>query len=108
MISISRSYAISFLLPALIAMSPSAGLAGPVSNDGTSAGADVKPRARALGIRPGVLSPGPFNAITDVTGVRSRTAGVTMVGFRGVIEALPLDKVIDIVQKSGRSPVAPD
>ena len=27
-------------------------------------------RARALGIAPGVLSPGPLNAITDVTGVR--------------------------------------
>lgn len=28
-----------------------------------------KPRARDLGIAPGVLSPGPLNAITDVTGV---------------------------------------
>jgi len=28
------------------------------------------PRARDLGITPGVLAPGPFNAITDVTGVR--------------------------------------
>lgn len=70
MISISRSYAISFLLPALMAMSPSNGLAGPVSNDGMSAGSDVKPRARDLGIRPGVLPPGPLNAITDVAGVR--------------------------------------
>ena len=70
MISISRSYAISFLLSALMVMSPSTGLAGPVSNDGASAGSDVKPRARDLGIRPGVLSPGPLNAITDVAGVR--------------------------------------
>ncbi len=29
-----------------------------------------KPRARDLGIEPGVFSPGPFNAITDVAGVR--------------------------------------
>jgi D-aminopeptidase len=32
--------------------------------------ADVRPRARDLGIRVGVLSPGPLNAITDVAGVR--------------------------------------
>jgi len=70
MISISRSYAISFLLPALMVMSPSPGLAGPVSSDGATAGSDVKPRVRDLGIRPGVLSPGPLNAITDVAGVR--------------------------------------
>ena len=29
-----------------------------------------RPRARALGITPGVLPPGPLNAITDITGVR--------------------------------------
>lgn len=32
--------------------------------------ADDQPRARDLGIAPGVLSPGPLNAITDVLGVR--------------------------------------
>ncbi len=32
--------------------------------------AQERARARALGIRPGVLSPGPYNAITDVAGVR--------------------------------------
>ena len=32
--------------------------------------ADEKPRARDLGIEPGVLSPGVFNAITDVDGVK--------------------------------------
>lgn len=31
---------------------------------------EVRPRARDLGITPGVLSPGPLNAITDVAGVR--------------------------------------
>ena len=30
----------------------------------------AKPRARDLGIEPGVFAPGPFNAITDVAGVR--------------------------------------
>ena len=33
-------------------------------------GAAAQQRARALGIRPGTLSPGPDNAITDVAGVR--------------------------------------
>jgi len=70
MISISRPHAISFLLPVLMAVLPPSGLAGQVSNDGGSAGSNVKPRARDLGIRPGVLSPGPLNAITDVAGVR--------------------------------------
>lgn len=32
--------------------------------------AEPRPRLRALGVRPGVLEPGPLNAITDVAGVR--------------------------------------
>ena len=32
--------------------------------------AQQRPRARDLGIAPGILSPGPYNAITDVAGVR--------------------------------------
>jgi D-aminopeptidase len=35
-----------------------------------AASAQTKPRARDLGIAPGVLPPGPLNAITDVPGVR--------------------------------------
>jgi D-aminopeptidase len=37
-----------------------------------AAGATVqeRPRARELGIAPGIFSPGPLNAITDVAGVR--------------------------------------
>jgi D-aminopeptidase len=31
---------------------------------------EPRPRARDLGIRPGILEPGPLNAITDVAGVR--------------------------------------
>ncbi|HWP02495.1 MAG TPA: P1 family peptidase [Gemmatimonadaceae bacterium] len=34
------------------------------------AGDTSRPRARDLGIRPGVFAPGPLNAITDVIGVR--------------------------------------
>lgn len=34
------------------------------------AAAAERPRARDLGITPGVLAPGPLNAITDVAGVR--------------------------------------
>ena len=36
----------------------------------TPTDAQQRPRARELGIVPGVLRPGPHNAITDVTGVR--------------------------------------
>src|SRR5437867_6836329 len=37
----------------------------------TGSGAAQQPeRARALGIQPGTLPPGPLNAITDVAGVR--------------------------------------
>ncbi|CAN5439366.1 P1 family peptidase [soil metagenome] len=32
-------------------------------------GADVRPRARDLGVAPGAMEPGPLNAITDVAGV---------------------------------------
>ena len=31
---------------------------------------DARPRARDLGVAPGVFPPGPLNAITDVAGVR--------------------------------------
>src|SRR5262245_50828902 len=33
-------------------------------------GAQNKPRARDLGLAPGVFPPGPLNAITDVAGVK--------------------------------------
>jgi D-aminopeptidase len=36
----------------------------------TMALADYRPRARDIGIVPGILAPGEFNAITDVAGVR--------------------------------------
>ena len=70
MISISRPCAISFLLPVLMAITSAAGLAQEVAQGELSTAAGVNPRVRDLGIRPGVLSPGPLNAITDVAGVR--------------------------------------
>src|SRR5687767_11632766 len=35
-----------------------------------AAGAETRPRAREIGLSPGILAPGPLNAITDVAGVR--------------------------------------
>jgi D-aminopeptidase len=45
---------------------------------GAFAAAEERPRIRDLGVKPGVLAPGPENAITDVGGVR--------VGHRTLIE----------------------
>src|SRR5262245_36892414 len=42
------------------------------------AGAEDRPRIRDFGVKPGVLAPGPENAITDVSGVR--------VGHRTIVE----------------------
>lgn len=39
---------------------------------------EVRPRARDLGLAPGIFAPGPHNAITDVTGVRVGHATVTI------------------------------
>lgn len=70
MISISRACAIPLLLVVLMASPMTVGAAGQDSVADESTGSALKPRARDLGIRPGVLSPGPLNAITDVAGVR--------------------------------------
>lgn len=45
---------------------------GPVALTASAQSSDQeqKPRARDLGVTPGILSPGPENAITDVAGVR--------------------------------------
>src|SRR5579871_4213748 len=52
----------------------------------------TRPRARDIGLRPGILPPGPLNAITDVAGVlvgqitlNDETAGV----HTGVTAILP-------------------
>lgn len=71
MISTSRIYSIALLLSLATVLLPSAGVtAEPAMSSEKTTKAVAKPRARDLGIQPGVLSPGPLNAITDVTGVR--------------------------------------
>jgi len=70
MISTGRPYAISFLLAALMLLLASIAAAAQNSAALNAANLDKKPRARDLNISPGVLSPGPLNAITDVAGVR--------------------------------------
>lgn len=47
-----------------------------------AAGEAVRPRARELGIRPGIHDPGPLDAITNVAGVRVGHATI-----RAVIDA---------------------
>jgi len=42
----------------------------PILAQSNAADSSQRPRARELGIAPGVLSPGPLNTITDVEGVR--------------------------------------
>jgi D-aminopeptidase len=71
MISTSRTISIALLqaLAAGMLLSYSAIANQSVPPDQTL-GAEAKPRARDLGIQPGVLPPGPLNAITDVQGVR--------------------------------------
>ena len=53
------------LITTLAAIALTAGSPGPAAPQ-----ADGRPRARDLGITPGTLPTGPFNAITDVEGVR--------------------------------------
>ena len=57
----------------------------------TLAGAEKRPRARDLGLAPGVFAPGPFNAITDVKGVKvGHTTIIEGDGVRtGVTAILP-------------------
>jgi D-aminopeptidase len=45
-------------------------LAGSASLLLSQAARETRPRARELGVRPGIYEPGPLNAITDVAGVR--------------------------------------
>jgi D-aminopeptidase len=40
-------------------------------------GQEARPRARDLGLAPGIFTPGPFNAITDVAGVRVGQVTIT-------------------------------
>jgi L-aminopeptidase/D-esterase-like protein len=51
--------------------------------------ADERPRARDLGIAPGILSPGDLNAITDVDGVR--------VGHVTVRDGTPINTGVTVI-----------
>ena len=42
---------------------------GSLASGAVRAESEQRPRARDLGIAPGVFAPGPLNAITDVAGV---------------------------------------
>ena len=68
-------------------------------------------RARELGVEPGVLPPGPLNAITDVSGVRvghvmvweddhnSLLMATSFTGYRGhTAEQLPLSRVLALLR----------
>jgi D-aminopeptidase len=46
------------------------GLVMAVLASGSITAQDARPRAREIGLAPGVFAPGPLNAITDVSGVR--------------------------------------
>jgi D-aminopeptidase len=70
MISTRRIYAISLLLATFLLSLPDGAEGAQVPETGLSGAANAKPRARDIGIEPGVLKPGPLNAITDVKGVR--------------------------------------
>jgi D-aminopeptidase len=58
------------VLPLLAAMAPASAIAQVSATAVVTVHAAERPRARDLGIAPGVLEPGPWNAITDVAGVR--------------------------------------
>lgn len=51
-------------------MAPTCWLLLAIPMVGLAMAAEARPRARDLGIAPGVFAPGPLNAITDVPGVR--------------------------------------
>ncbi len=71
MISTSRTYSIALPLSLLTAMLLSTAITAELfASPAQAANEGVKPRARDFGIQPGILSPGPQNAITDVAGVR--------------------------------------
>jgi D-aminopeptidase len=60
----------------------SASIIGALSLAAAAIAAEPRPRARDLGVAPGVFPPGPLNAITDVSGVR--VGHVTLIEGEGV------------------------
>jgi D-aminopeptidase len=70
MISMRRPLAIFFLCAGtLVGLMPWSALAGETGDRLGGKEMTAKPRARDYGIQPGILVPGPLNAITDVAGV---------------------------------------
>ena len=64
--AIERSTLLAFLFFAIVWSCP---VQASVATGNTADPQQAKPRARELGVAPGVLNPGPLNAITDVSGV---------------------------------------
>ena len=64
--AIERSTLLAFLFCAIVWSCP---VQASVATGNTADPQQAKPRARELGVAPGVLNPGPLNAITDVLGV---------------------------------------
>jgi D-aminopeptidase len=69
MISMKCPLAIAVLSASVLAWLPADSFAGETNDKGGDHAVSAKPRARDLGIHPGILSPGPLNTITDVPGV---------------------------------------
>jgi D-aminopeptidase len=61
--------ALLLVLPLLAISAIGAGNGDAAPGSGENQAAEPRPRARDLGIAPGVFEPGPLNAITDVAGV---------------------------------------
>jgi len=70
-------YAVVLLL--LVAAAPALGATNDAGGEGDEGAgtASGRPRARQIGIAPGILEPGPLNSITDVEGVRVGQVTIT-------------------------------
>jgi D-aminopeptidase len=66
----SRHAAIGLALVACLAAASTPLSGSPGDSQGSPAAAAARPRARDIGLAPGVFPPGPLDAITDVAGVR--------------------------------------
>ena len=77
----------------------------PEDDDATPIGIPTpRVRARSLGIAPGILPPGPLNAITDVDGVL--VGHVTLIEGETAAELLPLVNLLGRVRVASVSALA--
>jgi len=82
---------------AAVCLAPLGPGTGATVPDGERAAETVsRPRIRDLGVRPGVLPPGPLNAITDVAGV--------LVGHRTIIRGESIRTGVTAILPHGRNP----